>query len=211
MRIPNRYEVGRLLAELEEPSRSIVALAAGGGLRIGEILALRWGRIDFDRGTLRVEETCYKGKFGTPKTRASRREVPIPTQIVRMLQEYRTSSPVSSPDALVFCTRKGTPLAADNLRKREMAPACARAKIRADWHTLRHTHSTLLHAQGTPLKYAQAQLGHSRMSTTYEVYTHTMTDGQRNAITKLADDLFPTVPKSESDSSRLGEATTLIQ
>jgi integrase len=60
----------------------IIILATMTGLRIGEILALRWGRIDLLRGTLRVAETCYKGHFGSPKTRGSRREVPLAAAVV---------------------------------------------------------------------------------------------------------------------------------
>lgn len=56
-------ELQRLLTELEGTARTIVVLAASLGLRIGEILALRWNRIDFDRGILRVAETNYKGAF----------------------------------------------------------------------------------------------------------------------------------------------------
>ncbi len=55
------------------------------GLRIGEILALRWGRINLTTGALRVEETCYHGHFGTPKTKASRRELPLPPIVVQAL------------------------------------------------------------------------------------------------------------------------------
>jgi len=83
---PHRFlsaeEVQRLIASSKEPTRTIVILATMTGLRIGEILALRWGRIDLLRGTLLVAETCYKGHFGTPKTRASRREVPLAPAVV---------------------------------------------------------------------------------------------------------------------------------
>ena len=92
------------------------------------------------------------------------------------------------------------------MRKRELASACERVGLkRIDWHTLRHTHSTLLHAQGTPLKVAQAQLGHSRLATTLEVYTHTSTDAQRDAVVKLEGVLFPTVPKLGPGEDRLNE------
>ena len=56
-------------------------------------------------------------------------------------------------------------------------------------------HGTLLHEQGTPLKVAQAQLGHSRMTTTLEVYTHASTSAQRQAVNQLESQLFPSVPK----------------
>ncbi|HKV24013.1 MAG TPA: site-specific integrase, partial [Candidatus Acidoferrum sp.] len=154
---PHRFltmdEVRRLRAASEEPVRTIVMLATMTGLRIGEILALRWGRTNLAAATLRVEETCYHGHFGTPKTQASRREVPLPSTVVEALLAHRSRSRNTSAAALVFCTREGMPLAPNNLRKRQLTSACERAGIaRIDWHTLRHTHGTLLHEQGTPLK-----------------------------------------------------------
>jgi integrase len=197
---PHRFldaqAVRLLIAASEEPVRSIVLLATMTGLRIGEILALRWGRVNLTQGTLRVEETCYYGHFGTPKTQASRREVPLPSTVVEALLAHRSRSRNTSVEALVFCTRQGMPLAPNNLRKRQLTSACERAGIaRIDWHTLRHTHGTLLHEQGTPLKVAQAQLGHSRMTTTLEVYTHASTSAQRQAVNQLESQLFPSVPK----------------
>jgi integrase len=72
----------------------------------------------------------------------------------------------------VFRTRHGKPLSDSNLLHRHLKPAGA--KIGApwlNWHTLRRTHATLLQVAGASLKDAQAQLGHSKMSTTLEVYT----------------------------------------
>jgi len=197
---PRRFlrtdEVQRLLEALEEPARTVALLAVLTGLRIGEILGLRWGRVDLSSGTLRVEEKLYKGRFGTPKTRASRREIPLAEVLVQALLAHQSHSRNHSPDALVFATRKGTPLSPDNLRNRDLRPACRLVGLTPiDWHSLRRTHSTLLHALGTPLKVAQAQLGHSRMATTLEIYTHALPEAQREAVTKLEGILFPNVPK----------------
>lgn len=197
---PHRFltmdEVRRLIAASEEPGRTIVMLATMTGLRIGEILALRWGRINLAAGTLRVEETCYLGRFGTPKTKASRRELPLPSAVVQALLTHRSRSSGTSDGALVFCTSNGTPLASNNLRKRQLRPACLRAGLAPiNWHTLRHTHGTLLHEQGTPLRVAQAQLGHSHMATTLEVYTHASASAQRHAVEQLENQLFPNVSK----------------
>jgi len=189
-------DVRRLIAASEEPVRTIVMLATMTGLRIGEILALRLGRINLEAGTLRVEETCYHGHFGTPKTKASRRELPLPSVVVQALLAHRLRSSDKSDEALVFCTSNGTPLASNNLRKRQLHPACVRAELAPiNWHTLRHTHGTLLHEQGTPLRVAQAQLGHSHMTTTLEVYTHASGSAQRQAVELLENQLFPNVPK----------------
>jgi integrase len=197
---PHRFltmeQVRQLIAASDEPVRTIVLIASMTGLRIGEILALRWGRINFVTATLRVEETCYQGHFGTPKTKASRREIPLSSTVVQALLAHRSRCADVSPEALVFVTREGTPLASDNLRKRDLRPACARAGLPfINWHALRHTHGTLLHDLGTPLKVAQAQLGHSHMSTTLEVYTHASASAQRQAVDQLENQLFPNVPK----------------
>ena len=197
---PHRFltmdEVRSLITASEEPVRTIVMLATMTGLRIGEILALRWGRINLPAGTLRVEETCYHGRFGTPKTKASRRELPLPPAVVQALLTHRSRSSDVSGEALVFCTSNGTPLASNNLRKRQLRPACLRAGLAPiNWHALRHTHGTLLHEQGTPLRVAQAQLGHSHMTTTLEIYTHASVNAQRQAVEQLENQLFPNVPK----------------
>ena len=204
---PHRFlsldEVRRLIAASDEPVRTIVLLAVMTGLRIGEILALRWGRINFAAGTVRVEETCYKGHFGTPKTRASRREVPLTPVVTRALQAHRVSCRDAANEALVFVTRRGTPLASNNLRKRQLHPASQRAGLGSiNWHSLRHTHGTLLHEQGTPLRVAQAQLGHSHMTTTLQVYTHASGSAQRQAVDHLESVLFPSIPKFAEVSQR---------
>jgi len=212
---PHRFlsldEVRRLIAASDEPVRTIVLLAVMTGLRIGEILALRWGRINFGAGTVRVEETCYKGKFGTPKTRASRREVPLSPAVVQALQAHRMRCSDTANGALVFATRLGTPFASNNLRKRQLHPASHRAGIgMIDWHSLRHTHGTLLHEQGTPLRVAQAQLGHSHMTTTLQVYTHASGSAQRQAVNQLEDQLFPNVPKFAEAGQRPNQQVIVI-
>src|SRR2546426_3761443 len=213
---PHRFltaeDVRRLVAISKEPTRTIILLAVMTGLRIGEILALRWGRVDLLKGTLLVAETCYKGHFGSPKTRASRREVPVAPTVLRALKEHHSRSGDHSPGALVFSTVQGAPLSADNLRKKSLRTACKRCGLpRIDWHTLRHTHGTLLHSQGTPLKVAQAQLGHSHMATTLEIYTHASGSAQRDAVNLLEEQLFPNVPKLESCGSIAEKESQLVQ
>jgi integrase len=109
------------------------------GLRIGEILALRWKRVNFIGETLVVAETCFMGRFGTPKTRASRREVPLSPAVVEALKAHYSRSANRSPEGLVFATRNGGPLVSNNLRKRGLQSACKRAGVpKINWHALRH-------------------------------------------------------------------------
>jgi len=66
-----------LLPRLPEPSRSLVLLLVVTGLRIGELLALRWRHVDFEAQTLRVEQTVYDGHFDEPKSRHGVRLIPL--------------------------------------------------------------------------------------------------------------------------------------
>lgn len=127
------------------------------------------------------------------------------------MKNHFTTSPDRKVEALVFATRHGGPLASDNLRNRGLRSACKRAGLpRLNWHALRHTHGTLLHIQGTPLKVAQAQLGHSDLATTLEVYTHASVIAQREAVNLLESQVFPSVPKNAVESETTEEADSPI-
>ncbi len=90
------------------------------------------------------------------------------------------------PDDLVFATRRGTALSSKNLQRRMLIPACDAAEIpRVGWHAFRHSHATFLSMLGESLKTAQAQLGHSNLQTTLEVYTHSIPETQRAAVERL--------------------------
>ena len=94
-----------------------------------------------------------------------------------LLEAYRAGALRNSPDDLVFCTPKGTPLNSKNLYNRELAPACDRIKQpRVSWHSFRHTHATQLAESGESLKTAQALLGHSDLETTLNTYMHVIPD-----------------------------------
>jgi integrase len=193
-------QLWQLLAELEEPYKSMVLIATLTGLRRGELFALRWGVLDFERKLIRVRESVYEGHFGTPKTRSSIRSVAMSEVLAMIFRNLRPKD--ATANDLVFSSRKGTPLQSENILKRIIHPACERLKLpKVGWHTLRHTSATLLH-EHEPLRVAQAILGHSDLQTTLG-YTHVLPGWQRDAMKRLEDVvLFPNVPKSENESER---------
>jgi integrase len=194
-------QVRQLLPELTEPCRTLVQLAVLTGMRIGEILALRWRRVDLLRGTLEVAETFSDGVFGLPKTRSSNRVIPMSEFLVGVLKTYLAGKVASSPEDLVFRTRTGTPLSPKNLYNRELAPACDRIKQpRVSWHSFRHTHATLLAEVGESIKTAQSLLGHSDLGTTLNTYAHVIPASQRRAVERVAGVLFSDVLKSEGST-----------
>jgi len=81
-------QVRQLLPQLTEPCRAVVQFAVLTGLRIGEILALRWRRVDLLRGTIEVAETYSDGEFGSPKTRSSNRVIPISGFLRGLLESH---------------------------------------------------------------------------------------------------------------------------
>lgn len=178
-------DIRLLLSKLDKPCRSVVLIAVSTGLRIGEILALRWKRVDLLSSTLEVAETYSGGEFGPPKTRSSRRTIPISSSLLESFKVLRPAN--CDPEDLVFASSRGTPLDAHNLYSRALAPACdSLEKPRVSWHSFRHTHATLLHEIGESLKTAQSLLGHSDMQTTLAVYTHAIPDSQRRAVERVA-------------------------
>lgn len=185
-------QVGTLLTVLTEPVRTMVLLALLTGLRRSELFALRWKHVDLDRGVLQIRDSVYEGRFGTPKTKSSIRDIPLSPIAVSALQKLKSIE----PGALVFPSRKGTPLDPANVLKRVVYPACESVGLpKVGWHVFRHTHATLLSDLGEPLRLAQAQLGHSDLGTTLQVYTHAVPESQRRAVDKLERVLFPNVPR----------------
>ncbi len=201
-------QLGSLLEKLPEPSRSLVWLLVLTGLRIGELLALRWQDVDLKAEFLRVSRTLYEGHFDEPKTRSSNRTVPLSAKGVEILASARPGAP--NPDALVFSSTKGTPLCRRNLRNRQLDPMCEELKIpRIGWHSLRHSNATLLDAVGTPLGTVQSLLGHSSPEITRGTYIHSLPAGAREAVQKVEDLL--TGPKRTQIVEIDKLASTLIQ
>jgi integrase len=189
-------QVQKLLAELTEPCRSVVQVAVLTGMRIGEILGLRWKRVDLLHKTLEVAEIFSDGDFGTPKTNSSNRVLPISSSLCEVFEAQRPNGAKIGPDDLLFTTPRGTPLSSKNLYNRELAPACDRIKEpRISWHSFRHTHATLLTEVGESIKTAQALLGHSDLGTTLNLYAHVIPDSQRRAVERVAEVLFSNVLK----------------
>jgi integrase len=171
-----------LLKELPEPSRSIAALIVLTGLRIGEMLALRWCDVDLIAGTLRVRQTVYEGHFDTPKTKRSRRVVPLSPIAVQILSLQKQGNGT----VLIFSSATGTPLCRRNLLNRQFRPTAVRLGLKGfNWHWLRHATASLLDAAGAPLGTVQTLLGHTSSEVTREHYIHAVSSESRNAVGRI--------------------------
>jgi integrase len=156
-----------LLAALPEDVRLMVETAGSTGMRISEILALRWRSVNLDQGSVRVEQRYYRGDTDEPKSDRSRRVLPLGY----LADAYHRRKPLnSSPDAYVF-ERDGEPLDDRELLRNVIRPAAERLGIYFPgfgWHTFRRQNLTLIQEEGATSFEAQEQAGHSRPSMTSE-------------------------------------------
>jgi integrase len=174
-------QITQLRDHLKEPARSIAMLLVLTGLRIGEILALRWKYVDLAGSALQVAETVYDGHFDTPKSQKSARLLPLGAVACALLARLQPGN--RQADDLVFRTRAGRPLNRHNLLRRHLRPACKELGIEGiNWHSLRHSHATLLDTTGAPLGTVQALLGHATSEITRKIYLHAIPEDQRRAV-----------------------------
>jgi integrase len=164
------------------------------GLRIGELLALRWHAADLKQRKLRVTETVFQGQFQAPKTEKSVRTIPLGPMACRILAEHYRRSRCGRND-LVFPREGNRPYRESNLLQNVLQPAAVKAGLgHVTWHQLRHVHASVLHDLGVPAKIAQQQLGHATLETTLNIYTHVIPATHRRAVERLERVLFPNVP-----------------
>jgi len=176
--IPEQYF--RLVPELVLPYSTVVTVAVLGGLRKGEIEALRWE--DVLQGKLMVDETTYRGELGSPKSRRSRREVAIGEAVQAALEEWQSIAPFTAPRDFVFGIRTNSPIDLHNAVARHVKPVCRELGLpEVSWHDLRHTYTTWVRQAGVPPEVLQAQLGHADISTTLGIYSHAGDDREHTA------------------------------
>jgi integrase len=200
-------EAGRLLAQAATDRLSpLWLLVTALGLRRGEALALRWEDVDLDRGDLQVKATVQRvgGKLvrtDMPKTKSSRRALPLPAVVVDALRAHRAAqvqerlaSEVWIDDALVFTTGIGTSLEPPNVL-RSFHALCDRAEVRrVRIHDLRHAAASFMLLQGVDMRVVMGTLGHSRLATTSDLYTHLLEPVQRAAADRMDDLLRQVAP-----------------
>ena len=191
-------QAAALLAALPPLARTMVGLAILSGLRRGELFALRWKDIDEHARVLTVREAVYDGTFGTPKTEAGSRQIPLSDTALRLVVEWKAHARTTEPDALVFATRLGTPISPNNVLRRSIFPACERLGLpHATWLTFRRTYSSWSHDKGVPGKVVAQLMGHANVDTTLNVYTQVLDGSVRDAVEKIGGELFTIVHRPE--------------
>jgi len=151
-------------AETEQDA-AIFHTAAFAGLRMGELLALRWRDVDFSRRTIHVRENWTQGETTTPKG-GTERAVPMAEEVAERLARLGQRQHFTADDDLVFCTPLGQHVGYKSLKERYRA-ALRAADLREDFrfHNLRHTFGS------TVIRHADSRevmewMGHADLTTT---------------------------------------------
>lgn len=181
-RILDTDGIGKLLDAATDKYRALLATAVFTGLRIGELLALRWADIDFDAGLVRVRAQLDEGnnRRALPKTASGWRDVVLMPELARVLKAYRLAAPPAfkGDESPVFASTAGTPMLRRNVMRRGLDAAADKAGLnpegrpRLRMHDARHTFASLLISQGCDVVFVSGQLGHANPSITLRIYSH---------------------------------------
>lgn len=188
--IAEQKKIEQAVLRDKRPKTYGIILCLYTGLRIGELLALEWKDIDLKKGILTVNKACYDGKdedgnichiIDTPKSQTSRREIPLPRQLLSSLRDLRKK--VKSD--LVVCEPTGKVVPVRSYQ-RTFELLLHRLHIpRKGFHSLRHTFATRALECGMDVKTLSEILGHTNPSITLNRYVHSMMEHKRDMMNKL--------------------------
>lgn len=204
-------QIRSIIDTVPENFRALFVVLSMTGLRIGEVLGLKWRDVDFNRSTLHIRRSIWRGREQSPKTEGSVRSKPLTPGLALALERHRQLSLYRAPDDFVFANGAGKPIIADDLRKRVLYPAMKKAGILHElpraygFHIFRHSGGSKIHELTKDLKQAQTYLGHSSIGVTSDVYVHLPSGSETQAMSMLEQQIFPelcsTVLKSEVEAS----------
>ncbi len=171
------------------------------GMRGGEVTALQWDDIDLNSKTIKVQHTLInKGKgifeLGTPKTKSSNRTITIGNTLINILKKHNLFQKENKlkygeyyNNSNFVCTKEnGEHITTDSLKYLSRV-VNYELGINFNFHSLRHTHATMLLEAGANNKDIQERLGHSKLATTMDTYSH-VTDKMKNDTVNILENII---------------------
>ena len=203
-------QFNHLIEFMAEPYATMVYVAVWTGLRVSELIGLRWRCIHSD--SITIEERYTRGDWSVPKTQASAATIGVDAGVIARLTKLKSLTvdiragravrhykvvKSAEPDELVFQSVKdGKPMSDGNILKRHIKPAARSMGLPfVNWRCLRTSHATWLVQAGADPKSVQGQMRHSRIATTMDIYAQIVPQAQRRAIEKLSEFARVAAPK----------------
>jgi integrase len=202
-------QVESLAAALPARYQALVIVAAGLGLRPGEVFGLRVCDVDFIRRVVRIEQQNQPDEGAAPlKTDSSYRTIPIPDVTLHALVAHLRDHPAKREEH-IFTDESGDPLD-DNSFKHTWLLARRKAGLpRVRLHDLRHFYASVLIAAGRSVKEVSERLGHKNAAETLNTYSHlwpTDDDGTRAAVDDAFEMRLQRAPVIDLRDKRAGQA-----
>jgi integrase len=203
-------QVFDLAEAVGERYRVLILLAVFGGLRWGELAALRRCDVDLEAGTVRVFRQLAEQRgggfaIGPPKSDAGKRVVVIPDVIMPIVQQHMSWVAQPGEETLVFATPNGAPLRHSNFRRRIWLPALREAGLpMVHFHDLRHTGNELAATAGAGLRELMDRMGHSTPRAAL-IYLHGSKERQQaiaDALSQFTIDALKRRPVGRSGTQR---------
>ncbi|HEX8896126.1 MAG TPA: site-specific integrase [Terriglobales bacterium] len=213
---PEQFD--QLVNLISEPYSTMVYTCVLAGLRVSELIGLKWDDVHTD--SLTIDERFSRGEWGCPKTTASSATIGVDERVIQRLHRLRqlevtinwgargakkTFKLVASdaPHDLVFQSLiKRCPMSDHNILSRHIKPAARKLGIGwVNWQVLRRSYATWMVEAGADPKAVQGQMRHSRISTTMDIYAQIVPASQRRAVAQMMDMVTARVAKTASSTS----------
>ncbi len=181
----------RILDALSQPYRTIVLIALCFGLRISEILGLRWTDFDFKRSSVLIQRSSVGKRLNRLKTECSQDEVPLERGFIVELKKWQELCLESEGQWLFPSPVTGRPLHADSIRADYLIPTSLQLGLgRIGFHAFRHTYRAWLDETGAPVGVQQKLMRHAHISTTMDQYGNASMEAKRKANRPLVQRLL---------------------
>lgn len=211
LKIITKEDFNKIISRFPEESNFFISvqMAFHTGMRAAEVCGMTWDCIDFEKRTITVDKIIYKEdvwKFGTPKTESSERTIKMGSTLTNILLKhkkkqlenrlkygkyyanqtytYEECNKIYNSTDLV-CTKENGELISTESLKYLSRVVNYELGINFNFHSLRHTHATMLLEAGADYKEIQERLGHSKLATTMDTYSHVTQRLKNNAVDKF--------------------------
>ena len=198
---PRQFQL--LVEAMAEPYATMVYVCVMSGLRVSELIGLKWDDVHED--ALTIDERFCRGDWGCPKSAASNATIAVDERVIARINQLKDAEVSinwggkgakktfklvrsSAPGDLVFQSlRSGAPMSDHNILSRHIKPAASGLGLGCvNWQVFRRSYATWMVEAGADPKAVQGQMRHSRIGPTMDIYAQTVATSQRRAVSKLS-------------------------